>query len=49
MIHSFSVENFLSFKDKQIISLEAIKDKHLENLHIVKMKYGTRILFSPTQ
>ena len=38
MIHSFSVENFLSIRDKQVISFEATKDKTNKDLLTVEVK-----------
>lgn len=38
MIHSFSVENFLSIRDKQTISFEATKDKTNRDLLTVEVK-----------
>ncbi|SFC31078.1 ATPase/GTPase, AAA15 family [Flexibacter flexilis DSM 6793] len=43
MIVNFSVQNFGSIKDKQILSFEADKSAHLENAYIVNIN-GQRIL-----
>lgn len=43
MILSFSVQNFLSFKDKVTLSFEATSDKHLEEYHVVQVNPKTRI------
>ncbi len=36
MIINFSIENFGSFKDRQTLSFEAEKSKHLEDFYIIK-------------
>ncbi|MEM1325538.1 MAG: AAA family ATPase [Bacteroidota bacterium] len=36
MIHEFAVENFLSFKEEQILSFEATASKAFENFYVVK-------------
>jgi AAA15 family ATPase/GTPase len=43
MILSFSVQNFLSFRDKVTFSFEATNDKHLEEYHVVQVNEKTRI------
>jgi AAA15 family ATPase/GTPase len=43
MIHSLSIQNFLSFKDEVIISFEATRDTHLEDIHLVEVAKGIRI------
>jgi AAA15 family ATPase/GTPase len=45
MLIEFSVENFGSIKDKQTLSFEATKDKHLEDYYIIPTKIkGLRLL-----
>ena len=44
MILEFKVENFLSFKDEQILNLKATSDKHLEDYHCIEVKPGVKIL-----
>ena len=44
MIQEFSVQNFLSFKEKQTISFVATKDKTLLNDLTVEQKTGLRLL-----
>ena len=43
MIINFSVQNFGSIKDKQILSFEADKSDHLENYYIIPIN-GLRLL-----
>ncbi len=43
MILSFSVQNFLSFKERVTLSFEATNDKHLEEYHVVQVNEKTRI------
>jgi AAA15 family ATPase/GTPase len=43
MILSFSVQNFLSFRDKVTLSFEATSDKSLEEYHVVQIDSKTRI------
>ncbi len=43
MIVNFSVQNFGSIKDKQILSFEADKSEHLENYYIIPIN-GLRLL-----
>lgn len=43
MIHSLSIQNFLSFKDEVIISFEATRDTHLEDIHLVEVAKGIRL------
>jgi AAA15 family ATPase/GTPase len=43
MILSFSVQNFLSFRDKVTLSFESTNDKHLEEFHVVQVNPKTRI------
>jgi len=44
MIINFSVQNFASIKDKQILSFEADKSTHLEDTYVQKTKTGHRLL-----
>lgn len=44
MIINFSVQNFGSIKDKQILSFEADKTTHLEDQYIINTKNGIRLL-----
>lgn len=44
MIINFSIQNFGSIKDKQTLSFEADKSKHLEDSYIINTKDGTRLL-----
>lgn len=44
MIISFSVQNFGSIKDKQTLSFEADKSKHLEDYFIMNLTNGMRLL-----
>ncbi len=44
MIVNFSVQNFGSIKDKQVLSFEAEKSTHLEDYYIIKTLGGLRIL-----
>jgi AAA15 family ATPase/GTPase len=44
MIINFSVQNFGSIKDKQILSFEAEKSNHLEDYYIIKAYGGLRLL-----
>lgn len=44
MIQEFSVENHLSFGEKQILSLEATSDKHYHDELTVEVKDGVRLL-----
>ena len=44
MLVSFSVENFASIKDKQTLSFEADKSKHLEDYYIIHAPQGLRLL-----
>ncbi|PKQ67577.1 hypothetical protein BZG01_07535 [Labilibaculum manganireducens] len=44
MIHSLSIQNFLSFKDEMTYSFEASKDKKYEDYQIVKVADGVRLL-----
>lgn len=43
MIHSLSIQNFLSFKDEVTISFEATRDTHLEDIHLVEVAKGIRL------
>ena len=43
MIINFSIQNFGSIKDKQVLSFEANKSNHLEDYYIIK-KNGLRLL-----
>lgn len=43
MILSFSVQNFLSFRDKATLSFEATGDQHLEEYQVVQVNPKTRI------
>lgn len=43
MIHSLSIQNFLSFKDEVIISFEATRDTHLGDIHLVEVAKGIRL------
>lgn len=43
MIHSLSIQNFLSFKDEVSICFEATRDTHLENVHLVEVAKGVRL------
>jgi len=43
MIHSLSIQNFLSFKDEVTISFEATRDTHLEDIHLVPVAKGIRL------
>ncbi len=44
MIHSLSIQNFLSFKEEVTFSFEATKDKKLEDFHVVEVAKGVRLL-----
>jgi AAA15 family ATPase/GTPase len=44
MIVNFSVQNFGSIKDKQVLSFEADKSDHLEDHYIIKANGGMRLL-----
>ena len=44
MIVNFSVQNFGSIKDKQILSFEADKSTHLEDHYVIKANSGLRLL-----
>ncbi len=44
MIINFNVENFASIKDKQTLSFEADKSKHLEDYYVIQTKTGHRLL-----
>ena len=44
MIVNFQIQNFGSIKDKQVLSFEATKDKHLEDYYIIKAPDGRRLL-----
>lgn len=44
MIVNFSVQNFSSIKDKQTLSFEADRSKHLEDYYIIHSKTGLRLL-----
>lgn len=44
MIINFSVQNFGSIKDKQILSFEADKSSHLEDYYIINATGGLRLL-----
>ena len=44
MIINFSVQNFGSIKDKQILSFEADKSTHLEDYYIIKANESLRLL-----
>ena len=44
MIVNFSVQNFGSIKDKQILSFEADKSTHLEDYYIIKANESLRLL-----
>lgn len=44
MIVNFSVQNFGSIKDKQVLSFEADKSKHLEDYFIINSINGLRLL-----
>ncbi len=43
MIHSLSIQNFLSFKDEVTITFEATRDTHLEDIHLVPVAKGIRL------
>lgn len=44
MILEFRIKNFLSFKDEVTFSFEAVKDKYLEDSHVVEIVPGVRLL-----
>ncbi|HNW83024.1 MAG TPA: ATP-binding protein [bacterium] len=44
MIHSLSVKNFLSIKDKITLSFEATKDKHLRDIHVINVAKDVNLL-----
>jgi len=44
MLVSFSVQNFASIKDKQILSFEADKSNHLEDYMVIHAPNGLRLL-----
>lgn len=44
MIISFNIQNFGSIRDKQTLSFEADKSKHLENQYIINPVKGVRLL-----
>ena len=44
MIHSLSIQNFLSFKEEATFSFEATKDKKLEDYQVVEVVKGVRLL-----
>lgn len=44
MIHSLSIQNFLSFKEEVVYSFEASKDKKYEDHQVVKITDGVRLL-----
>lgn len=44
MIINFSVQNFGSIKDKQVLSFEADKSTHLEDYYVIKTVGGLRLL-----
>ncbi|KAA6302353.1 MAG: hypothetical protein EZS26_001466 [Candidatus Ordinivivax streblomastigis] len=44
MIINFSIQNFGSIKDRQILSFEADKSTHLENYYVVQPIEGLRLL-----
>ena len=44
MIHSLSIQNFLSFKEVVTFSFEATKDKKLDDFHVVEVAKGVRLL-----
>ena len=44
MIHSLSIQNFLSFKEEMVYSFEASKDKKYEDHQVVKITDGVRLL-----
>lgn len=44
MIHSLSIQNFLSFKEEMVYSFEASKDKKYEDHQVVKIADGVRLL-----
>lgn len=43
MIHSLSIKNYLSFKNKVVFSFEATKDTRLEESHTVEVAKGVRL------
>lgn len=44
MIHEFRVGNFLSFKEEQALSFEAVGDKTFEDIYCVRKKANLRLL-----
>ncbi len=44
MIINFSVQNFGSIKEKQVLSFEADKSKHLEDSYLINTNSGIRLL-----
>jgi len=44
MIHSLTIENFLSYKNKVTFSFEATNDQYLEDTHVVEVTSGVRLL-----
>ncbi len=44
MIHSLTIKNFLSYKNKATFSFEATHDKYLEDSHVVEVAPGVRLL-----
>lgn len=44
MIHSLSIQNFLSFKEEKLFSFEAVKDNKQEKHQIVEVAKGVRLL-----
>ncbi|MBK7625987.1 MAG: ATP-binding protein [Bacteroidales bacterium] len=44
MIINFSIQNFASIKDKQVLSFEADKSDHLEKYYIIEPLKGIRLL-----
>ncbi len=44
MILEFRVENFLSFRDEQMISFEPSADKEFESLYCAEVREGVKVL-----
>lgn len=44
MIHSLTIKNYLSYKNKVTFSFEATNDKYLEESHVVEVAPGVRLL-----
>ena len=44
MIAEFKVENYLSIKEKQILSFEATSDKYMQEYHCIDLPDGERLL-----